>query len=342
LWDLAHPVAPASRNVWLDAPDGDGFGEWFTRSGSIIAVETLSGDRVKLFDGTDGHLIRALPHAPGGFPAATFSRDETRFVMTSADIFETPENEAALRIWDVTTGALVVELPLDGATATPVISADGTRVAIPMFGASGQFVQVRDAATGALVAQYGDSDHEVFLTGLAPDGRTLVFFDDAVDILTGAHVPIPAIYQATTEPLFFSADGRRAATITLDHLTVYDVASATVIRTIEFTAQAFAGFLALSPDGSTVAVSNLDGTTVLFDVATGFQFGEPIDQFAGEFVADGSLVSSIAGPQGILVQRFDTTTAAFRLHTCALANRSLSAAEWTRYIGDDTTPRAAC
>jgi hypothetical protein len=177
---------------------------------------------------------------------------------------------------------------------------------------------------------------------IAPDGRTLVFFDDAVDIITGAHVPVPPIFQVSPDPLFFSADGRRAATISLGRLTVFDVATASVIRTIDFPAQTFAGFLALSPDGSTVGVSNLDGTTTLFDVATGFQFGEPVNQFAGDFLTDGSLLSLTAGPNGILVQRFDTTTAAFRLHTCALVNRSLSADEWSRYIGDGSAPRAAC
>jgi hypothetical protein len=99
--------------------------------------------------------------------------------------------------------------------------------------------------------------------------------------------------------------------------------------------------LALSPDGTLLASAN-DAGLVLSDfrarAALGPVIGESIagiDDLA--FSPDGKALLSLGRADAYL---WDLDIASWREQACRVANRNLSADEWTRFIPD--TPPAAC
>jgi hypothetical protein len=103
--------------------------------------------------------------------------------------------------------------------------------------------------------------------------------------------------------------------------------------------------VAFSPDGKTLASASGDQRIILWDVTTRQPLGAPLTDhhdvvWSVAFSPDGkTLASASVDPRVIL---WDVDVNSWEKLACAIANRNLTYAEWTQYIGDAMPYQAVC
>ncbi|MFB4314172.1 hypothetical protein [Actinomadura sp. 21ATH] len=174
------------------------------------------------------------------------------------------------------------------------------------------------------------------LATASPDDRTVRFFDTSTRRQIGAPLN-NAVDGGISHDMAFGPDGRTLA-ITSPNGTVrlWDVASR---RQVGNTLSGHTGTVyatAFSPDGRTLATGAADETVRLWDVATQRQIGPPMTGHT-------DYVHVLAyAPDGSRLAAVDTDGTARLWHVampadpaaaaCAAAGRSLTPAEWERYV----------
>jgi WD40 repeat protein/tRNA A-37 threonylcarbamoyl transferase component Bud32 len=177
-----------------------------------------------------------------------------------------------IRLWDVATGRVRIELPADGFTAA-AFSADG-RVLATLGTATEWRVVLRDAATAnplqTLPAQLGDS-----LLAVSPDARRVATGTNRGglflwDSSAGGKSTIYATGKKGTNCLAFSPDGQTLATGNDDGTVAFwDAATGTLRAAGPAHRPQGLLCLAFSPEGQTLATGGADGKIRLWNVPTG-------------------------------------------------------------------------
>jgi DNA-binding beta-propeller fold protein YncE len=176
----------------------------------------------------------------------------------------------------------------------------------------------------------------------SPDGKMLIsdyapylyLWDGATLEMLGERLPGP-FGESKVRRIAVSPDGRRLAVTYQDYrLVLWDLEAREVMPS-PFTLSWGAAF---SPDGSLLVTGEAHGTLTFWNLETLEPLGDPIRAHPGggvwelAFSSNGNALISGATNSSVLLWRVDLES--WLESACARAERNLSGAEWTRYLGD--------
>jgi WD40 repeat protein len=305
----------------------------FSHDGKTLATGSADGT-VRLWDVASHQPITTLTGHTGAVTSVAFSPDGTTLATGGAD--------GIVRLWNVATYRPIRALTShDGRVNSVAFSPDGTTLAT---GSADGTVRLWDVATrrptNGPPTSHGDP---VFGVAFGPGGATLATgnADGTVslwDLVNGSCSSGPTISdprRATSVGL--SPDGATLAAGNADGtIRLWDTATGSpTTRPLTGPAGPVAS-VAFSPDSTTLASATPDHTVRLWDLATSRPIGAPLTGHTGlvtsvAFSPDGKTLA--AGSADHTVQLWDVAYLVnVGPHLCALAGRSLTRAEWARYV----------
>jgi WD40 repeat protein len=355
LWDV-----PTRRQVGRPIIDPAGVAVVFSPDGKTMATGHLEGG-----DGTTVRLRDVATGRPIGkpIPGTAFPGDSSVAFSPDGKTMASGMVEA-VALWDVATGRQISRSRSftgrragrrgQGGEDMPAFSVafspDGKTLATGGEKDNGDgTVRLWDVAAGPksggelLLPRRSGSNSEggVYVLVFSPDGKTLATGSGAGTVRLWDVATHRQIGKPITHPVFssaaFSPDGKTLATGGGDGVRLWDVATH---RQIGDPLTSPAESVVFSPDGKTLATVSRtgdgDGTVRLWDVATGRQIRGPftghtnIDDLLG-FSPDGKTLTT--GSDDGTVQLWNVTYLIDTVRQlCASAERSLTRAEWTRYV----------
>jgi WD40 repeat protein/serine/threonine protein kinase len=228
LWDAAHGEVRQT----LQGHTGGVWSVAFSPDGKRLA--SASGDAtIKLWDVARGDVVQTLEGHTLGVQSVVFSPDGKRLASASSEMGQPP---GEVKVWDATTGQVLLTLTESERVWCVAFSPDGKRLASGLGGPNAA-VLLWDAVSG-----------QPLLRPLKSRGRGI-------------------------QCLAFSPDGRRLAAGTAEgKLTVWDVASGQEERTYPEHAGGTIPSVAFSPDGKWLASTSPGGTVTLWDTASDREF----------------------------------------------------------------------
>ena len=256
--------------VW-DASSGKALEVLSARPGRVFAVDVSSdgarigaadwtGD-VRLWGTAEQRLLASFVESDASVTGFDFSPDGKRVACTSTD--------GVLRVIDVETGQVLVRgEDLQGTSLFVAFSPDGESLVV-----AGRDLLLIDANDGSLVRRWSKLGSPVGALAWSPDGthvavgmaaRTILLYDVSKEgdprVLSGHDGRVTALAFTPAGSVLLSGSYG-------DHsVRVWDVAGGIPLGTLEgYTEQVLS--LAVSPDGTRVAVGGIDPNTVVLELA---------------------------------------------------------------------------
>ena len=352
IWDaqtirplIAHPASlPPLRGYDGLTLDGDG------RIGIAQSAFNGSGrSRLDVVNTRDGRVLGSIANAVGGSISddgtLVVATDDTRLVVFDVR-HRTTRSLPRARLRCANSVAITSRPPAvavacrnDSQTSTPSVQGFVQRVDIS--GASWQVDPPTDAAVWPDVLAFSPDGGVLGAQTTTATDSSLQLFDIAPGGLR-AGLTIP-----TARSFVFTVDGKQVIT-NRGHLTSWPTTGGA--HPTDISGATRDGSLFVSRDGRLLA-SDTSGTITLWDLSTDTQLGVlagPAGNDSLTFSPDGKTMTVLTqsstptgGPATFSATRWDLDPATWERAACSIANRNLTAAEWTRYLG--TTPyRRTC
>jgi len=343
VWD----ITPSRESLAFLAADLPGIVSSLAYSPDGTQLATANNDQGRIWDAATSRLLVTLLGHSSDTNRVVFSSDGTRLVTTSDDMTAT--------VWDAATGKVL--LTLNGHTARVVAAAfspDGKSLATLSDDGT---ARIWDASTGREMLTV--SWFEGFVTDIAfsPDGRYIATAGFAKsgdmslrtilwDPLTGRQLSALSSPGKLPSAMAFSIDGQQLALGYVDgSMKVYGISPDGLHATELFTPRGHSGLiedLAYSPDGKSFATASDDGTTTLWEAATGQELltlsGHDGGVLAVAFSPDGTRLATggVDGTVRIYLLRIEdlVTLARSRL------TRTWTTQECQRYLHVESCPAA--
>jgi WD40 repeat protein len=290
LWDLQ------TRTVKRTLTDKDGkFSPYdasvaFSADGKIVgAAHSVVGDRkltgeVLLWDAESGKLKHRLEHGTLGIRCLAFSPDSRRVASGSGG--NLGRDIAIVKLWDVKTGKLLRSLKTTDRMAVQLaFSGDGKWLAVMAQDKNAQEVLLWDTATGEMVSTFGQ--HEVFgsvsfpstgkilaaltYTGTGDENKcALKLYDISTSQLKRTQAFQKKSVRLTGYGGALSPDGKVMAHAARQGkktiITLWDVKSGSLKKTLEGPPPGSYYYLAFSRDGKVLAASSGGKTIKLWEL----------------------------------------------------------------------------
>ncbi|GIK62399.1 MAG: hypothetical protein BroJett018_01930 [Chloroflexota bacterium] len=342
-FELAHTDA-----IWAVSITGDG----------RTALSGGGDNLMILWDVATGKPIRTFIGHGSAVLGATISADGR--IGFSAGSFDT-----TLRIWDLVNGAEIQQNNI-GQTAPTTVFALNQSQTQALLGTSDGSVVLWDTTENRLIYSLAGHKTEIRSVAISPDGKFgaagAINDTDAgeenADILvwnleTGEEVYRLVGHTREVNALAFSPDGSRLYSGSNDNdpakrVRVWNMATGEE-ETIDFGEQSETIWsIALSPDGTTLAIGNAAGEIKLFDAASGepraIAFSEGHTNLVRSLIFNANGTQLLSGSADNNVILWDATTGAkireFRGHTGAVESAALNGdGSFMLSAGDDGTIR---
>ncbi len=291
IWDVATETVShvLARDRYIDEAA-------YSPDGTSLLIGSGDGSPTQIWDAASGTEIGRFMGTSGD--VAGFSGDGRLMITTIAP--RDAGGAPAIGIWDTATWRLTKVIQTGLARAA--ISPDGTRLFSyngDTTGPNGAFWDVASGTKLSTIAQPGGIERASF----SPDGRTVLAVgrDDVARLWDPASGGLVRELRGHTNTIWngsFSADGRYVLTASADKSArMWDVHSGQQVRYFPGHASSSVSDVAISPDGSQVAVASFDGFVQL----TPTDAGALIDSVCNRLRRD--LTSDERGIYGISADR---------------------------------------
>jgi RNA polymerase sigma factor (sigma-70 family) len=270
----------------------------------------LSGHSLNVLDASNGKLLHTFDAPPRSMAGLTISSDGKTLATFwgGAHTFD---------LWDTASRKLLHPAPGHRTYITSLVFSANGRQVFSVAGISDFPLQIWDAQTGERRDELGKNPNSVQRIVPSPDGKLLAacgYNDHTIRLWDPDNRKEVRVFKGHTFPIdsvAWSADGKTLASVSREKsLRLWDAATGKQrwMTTIQLD---WAGVVALSPDGKTVAVGGFrDGLIRLWSVETKkeLQSIKTPQQFVLtlDFSPDGSSLAS-AGASGT-IQLWDPTT----------------------------------
>ncbi|MBK8278480.1 MAG: hypothetical protein IPK92_22370 [Nitrospira sp.] len=261
-------------------------------------VITASNDKTaRVWDAATGKELVRLSHE-NPVRSATVTPDGTR-VVTLSNVSSDPWshngssfNGETVRVWDMATGKVVVQLIHEGIVRSAIVTADCSKV---ITISDDKAAQVWDAATSKELAQFPHK-YPIWTVTISADGTKVVTASGdktarVWNVATGKEVA-RFVHEEPIESLSITADGTKVVTASKDNAArVWDVATRKELA--RFAHEEPIELLSITTDGTKVVTASGDKTARVWNVATGKELArieheEPIESLS--ITADGTKV----------------------------------------------------
>jgi WD40 repeat protein/tRNA A-37 threonylcarbamoyl transferase component Bud32 len=265
IWDLTRGQElfslPIGQNPVCDVV--------FSPDGQLLATATARGPEpaaVKLWNPTTGQELRTFSGHTGHIHGMAFSPDSRR--LASISWWKGGE----LKIWDTQSGAEILSIPGQDSAGTVAFSPDGRHVANDSYDSAriwdattGKLVlELREHTAHQGVQRVEYSPDGRFLATISQDGTTRLW-----NPATGREIRTIRGDNGVLQTMAFSPDGRRLATGSFDgHITIWDPTTGQVPFSFGQHVSSIDA-VAVTWDGKRLASSSQDGGVKLWDTTTG-------------------------------------------------------------------------
>ncbi|MFG6200582.1 hypothetical protein [Nonomuraea sp. JJY05] len=315
----------------FDRPITSGHGMSVELAPSARLVTEVNMETIEVRDTATGRPLIAPVAWSGRGATATFDVHGRRLALADGN---------GITIMDLTRREVTARLKLKGdsrGTQALAFSPDGRTLAVSREGEPGH-IELWDLEQRAIRATTGrGARHLTF----RPDGRLLVTGKpfQLINPATGATRPPATGAGRLDGPFAFSPDGRQVAFAGPDRLTLWDSDVRTPIAQFPAVPDSRAALLAWSPDGHTIASYEKGLRVRLWDVPNRQPLGLVFDGKQNlDEIGDGWVVFSQDGTKlhtaalDGTVRVLDVNERHVAAAVCARAGRTLTAAEWLRYL----------